>query len=287
MESPKKLLRLGDKLLDLRRPRLMGILNLTPDSFYDGGRYYQEEVILSAVARMWAEGADVIDVGGYSTRPGAAEVPLEEELHRVLPVIRLIKHHFPEIALAIDTFRSEVARQAVAAGAVFVNDVSGGQADPEMFATVAALQVPYVLMHMRGTPQTMAQATHYQDFMSEICRYFGKRVYQLQELGVKDIVLDVGFGFAKNLKQNYYLLRHLHVFEELGLPLLVGVSRKSMIYKVLESSPGEALNGTTALHMLALQKGAAWLRVHDVKAAAEAIQLWTLYANTQQTDVNN
>jgi dihydropteroate synthase len=271
--SANKTLNAGGRLIDLSRPRVMGILNVTPDSFYDGKKFNDESSILSQVEKMVKEGADFIDVGGYSTRPGAAEIPLGEELSRVLPVINSIVKKFPEAIISIDTFRAEVARASVEAGASMINDVSGGELDEKMFPTVASLQVPYVLMHMRGTPQTMTQQTSYDNLIKEMIDYFHNKIFLLQNMGVKDIVIDPGFGFAKTVEQNFEILNKLEQFQILGKLILVGLSRKSMIWKTLKSNAEEALNGTTVLNTIALMKSASILRVHDVREAKEVIEL--------------
>ncbi|GAA4465284.1 dihydropteroate synthase [Nibrella saemangeumensis] len=250
----------------------MGILNITPDSFYSGSRVGAEQVVEMA-ERMLAEGATFLDVGGYSTRPGAAELSADEEADRVLPVIEAILANFPEALISVDTYRASVAQQAVTAGACLVNDVSGGRLDPAMFQTVADLGVPYVLMHMRGTPQTMAQLTQYQDVVTDVIDELQTPLAALRGLGLKDIILDPGFGFAKTPAQNFQLLNQLDAFQVFDEPLLVGLSRKSTIWRTLSITPEEALNGTTVLNTVALLKGAAILRVHDVKEAVEAVQL--------------
>jgi dihydropteroate synthase len=271
---------LRGRLYLLDRPRVMGILNITPDSFYTGSRLTHESEILKRATRMVEDGVDLFDVGGYSTRPGAAPVDEAEELRRVLPALALLGKHFPAIPLSIDTFRASVARKAVEAGALLVNDVSGGELDPRMMETVAELGVPYVLMHMRGTPETMSSLAKYSDLIREMTDYFHQKVDRLRQLGVRDIAIDPGFGFAKIGDQNFELLRSLGVFQTFRLPILVGLSRKSMIWRTLSIEPEQALNGTTALHMVALQQGAQLLRVHDVKEAQECIQLFTrLYQN--------
>ncbi|GAB4125026.1 MAG: dihydropteroate synthase [Raineya sp.] len=252
----------------------MGILNLTPDSFFDGGKHNSLDRALLQVQKMLAEGADIIDVGGYSTRPMADEVPMQEEIARVVTVIKSIKQHFPSCMVSIDTFRASVAEKAVEAGANIINDISGGQLDERMFEVLAQMQVPYVLMHSRGNPQTMSQLCNYENIFLEILRFFEQRIEKLTILGVKDIILDLGLGFAKTKEQNFLLLKHLSFFHTLKRPILVGLSRKSMIYKTLGIEPTEALNGTTALNMFALEQGAKILRVHDVAAAKETIILW-------------
>ena len=251
----------------------MGILNITPDSFYDGGKYKDAHAILTQTETMLKQGATFIDLGGYSSRPGAENVSEKEELQRILPVITLLQKEFPDILLSVDTFRSRVAEEGLAIGAAMINDISAGKRDPEMLPIIAKHNVPYVMMHMKGTPQTMQQHSTYEDLTGEILVYFSERVATARKLGINDIIVDPGFGFAKSLKQNYVLLRQLSIFETLNLPLLVGVSRKSMIYKVLHTDAQGALNGTTALNMYALDHGANILRVHDVKEAGECIKL--------------
>jgi dihydropteroate synthase len=264
----------GGQLLDLATPIVMGILNVTPDSFYDGGKYQEGTILLDRVGQMLEEGARIIDVGGMSSRPGAELIEVQEELDRVLPAVSAITDHFPDAIISIDTIRSEVAQQAVHAGASIVNDISAGQIDEDMYATVAQLGVPYILMHMKGQPKTMQREAKYEDPVQEILDFFIQEVGQLRELGVVDIVLDPGFGFGKTITHNYQILKKMHVFNMLDLPVLTGISRKSMIYKTLGTTPDHALNGTTALHMIALQQGTRILRVHDVKEAVETIKLW-------------
>lgn len=270
-------LRLRGNLLDLSAPLVMGILNITPDSFYAGSRASNVETGVERARQMITDGATILDIGGYSSRPGASAISLEEELDRVLPVIEAILHQFPDTYISIDTFRAEVARQSVEAGACLVNDISGGSLDDRMFETVASLQVPYVVMHMRGTPQTMKLLTSYENLLKELIDYFQQKVYQLRQSNIKDIILDVGFGFAKTIEQNYFLLKNMEVFQILGLPLLAGLSRKSLIYKKLNIPVSESLNGTTVLNTLALTKGASILRVHDVKEAVETVKLFQAY----------
>ncbi|MBT8303964.1 MAG: dihydropteroate synthase [Bacteroidia bacterium] len=262
------------KLIDLSTPKVMGILNITPDSFYDGGKYEKEQDILEHVDKMITEGATFIDVGGYSSRPGAKHISEEEELERVVPVIEMIQKHFPDSIMSIDTFRSNVAKAGIQAGAAIVNDISAGQLDEDMLPTVGKLNVPYIMMHMRGTPQTMKEHTNYKDLVHDVNMYFSERINNARYYGVKDIILDPGFGFSKNLGQNFELLNKLELLTMAGLPLLVGVSRKSMIFKLLDQSQNEALNGTTSLNTVALMKGASILRVHDVKEAMECVMLY-------------
>jgi dihydropteroate synthase len=261
------------QLIALDTPKVMGILNVTPDSFYDGGRFKDEKSILTQVEKLLKEGASFIDIGAYSSRPGADFVSEDEELKRLIPVVTLVRNSFPESLISIDSFRSNVIRTAIEAGAALVNDISGGQLDPLMFETVGALQVPYVMMHMRGTPQNMQQMTDYADVSKAVFTYFSERIQLAKKHHIKDIILDLGFGFSKTKDQNFELLALLDYFTHLHLPILAGVSRKSMIYKTLNTSADKALNGTTALHMVALQKGAKILRVHDVKEAMECIKL--------------
>ena len=262
------------RLLDLTNPIVMGVLNLTPDSFFDGGQYSSEKAILTQVERMLTEGASLIDIGGMSSRPGADIVSSEEELLRIMPSIHLIVKHFSDVILSVDTVHAKVAEEAVAGGVHIINDISGGDIDPEMFTTVANLDVPYVLMHMKGKPANMQTKPAYDDVVQEVLDFFVKKIGELRALGVKDVILDPGFGFGKTLEHNYDLLKNLEVFKILELPLLIGISRKSMIYKILETSASEALNGTTALHMVALQQGAKILRAHDVREVKEVIQLY-------------
>lgn len=266
-------LRLKNQLISLQKPIVMGILNVTPDSFYEGSRIDTNKNILQKASQMLQEGATILDIGGYSTRPDAVDISIEEEIQRVVPTINFIKKEFPNALISIDTFRSEVARQAVEAGTDLINDVSGGTLDSQMFETVAALKVPYILMHMRGTPQTMKTLTHYENIIAEMITYFQNRIMTLKSFGVEEIILDLGFGFAKTIEQNYFLLKNLAVFEQLELPILAGLSRKSMIYKRLDIPVSEALNGTTILNTIAVQNGAKILRVHDVKEAMQTIQL--------------
>jgi dihydropteroate synthase len=270
----KKTLNLKGNLLDLSEPVVMGILNVTPDSFYDGGAWQEESKIIERAGQILSEGAKIIDIGGYSSRPGAEEISIDEELKRVVPPIQSVRKNFPDCFISIDTFRSEVAKAALEEGASMVNDISAGEFDSKMFALIAEIQVPYVVMHMRGKPLTMQKLTDYQNITLEIIEYFQKKIFVLKQLGVKDIVIDPGFGFAKTVDQNYEVLKNLNYFKSLNLPVLAGVSRKSMIWKKLGTDPDEALNGTTVLNTIALTKCADILRVHDVKAAIEAIKLY-------------
>lgn len=261
------------KLIDLTTPKVMGILNLTPDSFFDGGKYTNENAILNQVEKMLTDGATFIDVGAYSSRPGADFVSETEELQRLLPIIALIDKKFPETLISVDTFRAEVAKQSIETGAALINDISAGKLDDNMLKTVANLQVPYIMMHMRGTPQTMQQLTNYDDIVKDLIFYFSERIQAAHNLGIADVIIDPGFGFAKTLKQNYKLLNNLELLNITEKPMLVGVSRKSMIYKLLQTTPQNALNGTTVLNTIGLQKGASILRVHDVKEAVETVKL--------------
>ena len=266
------------RLLDLRRPQVMGILNLTPDSFFAASRVASEHDLLARAEAMLQAGAAVLDLGAYSTRPGADDISEEEEIRRLLPAVEILRREFPQAFLSVDTFRAAVAAAAVTAGADLVNDVGGGTLDKDMFATVGRLRVPYVLMHLRGTPQTMAKLTHYEDdLVLTLLRYFRDGLAALRQAGTVDVVLDPGFGFAKTAAQSHELLRRLPELQALGLPILAGLSRKRMVYGPLGLGPEAALNGTTALHMVALQGGARLLRVHDV---AEAHQVIQLFANT-------
>ena len=269
----KTSLNVGGKILDLSAPKVMGILNITPDSFFEGSRTQSEKEILTQAEKMLTEGADILDLGAYSSRPGATDISVEEEKQRLIPAVKLIVKHFPEAVISVDTFRASIAKKAIESGAHIINDISGGNLDQEMFKTVGKLGVPYILMHMKGTPQTMKDLTDYVDLCSEIKLYFSEKIAQLKQAGVKDIVLDLGFGFAKNIKQNFELLKQLADFRTLGFPILAGLSRKSMIYKTLDIDANEALNGTTVLNTIALLNGASILRVHDVKEAREAILL--------------
>jgi len=277
--SHKKTLHLKGNLMDLSYPKVMGIINATPDSFYDGGRHVNENKAIASVKRMLEDGADIIDIGGYSTKPNSAEVSLEEERARVIPLIRSLIQLYPNIVISVDTFRSEIAKEAVKAGASIINDVSGGNLDEQMFATVAQLHVPYILMHMRGTPATMQSLTDYENLNKDVVFELSKKVQKLRSLQINDIIIDPGFGFAKSLGQNYEMLNNLSYFNVLEYPLLVGVSRKSMIYKLLGNEAAEALNGTTALNMAALLNGASILRVHDVKEAVETVKLFNQLKN--------
>ncbi len=262
------------QLIDISTPKVMGILNVTPDSFHDGGQYKDESSILKQVETMLNEGATFIDIGGYSSRPGADYVNEVEELNRVIPVVELILKQFPETLISIDTFRSEVAKKSIEAGAAIINDISAGHLDENMIATVGQLGVPYIMMHMKGNPKTMQQQTDYDDIVKDINNYFAERIAKAHAAKINDIIIDPGFGFAKTTEQNYELLNNMELLQIVDKPILAGVSRKSMIYKILHTTPENALNGTTALHMVALQKGAKILRVHDVKEAVECVTLF-------------
>ena len=264
----------GGKLMDLSEPQVMGILNVTPDSFYSESRKNTDREIADRVQAILAEGASMIDIGAYSSRPGADDVSAEEEMNRLRGGLKILRDIAPDAVVSVDTFRADVAKMCVEEyGVQIINDISGGELDERMFSTVAELGVPYILMHMKGDPQTMQNGPHYDDLLAEILRYFGTKVQQLHELGVKDIILDPGFGFAKTLEHNYELMNRMQDLQVLGLPMLVGVSRKSMIYRLLGGTPEGALNGTSVLNTLALLKGASILRVHDVKEAAEVVQI--------------
>ena len=277
MLETTKVINCNGQLLDLSSPKIMGILNVTPDSFYDGGRYQNEHIILKRVEKMLEDGASIIDIGGMSSRPGAKIITIEEELKRVLPVVGLILKYFPQTIISVDTVRGKIAKEVIQNGGSIVNDVSAGSLDETLFQTVADLNVPYILMHMKGIPKNMQDRPNYDDVVLQVTDFMIEKVGQLKALGVKDIILDVGFGFGKSIEHNYQLLKNMHQFKILGLSILTGISRKSMIYKLLETTPEKALNGTSALHMIALQQGASILRVHDVKEAMEVIKLWEIY----------
>ncbi|MGB1901687.1 MAG: dihydropteroate synthase [Flavobacteriaceae bacterium] len=262
------------KLVDLNTPKVMGVLNITPDSFYDGGRYKDAKSILNQTEKLISEGATFLDIGAYSSRPGADFISENEELKRIVPVVELIQKNNPDVLISIDSFRAKVIRECVSAGAVISNDISAGKLDPDMIKTVGELGVPYIMMHMRGTPQTMKNHITYQHLINEIYAYFSKQIELARQHNITDIIIDPGFGFAKTLAQNYELLNQMEFFKNLNCPILTGVSRKSMIYKVLGCTAEEALNGTTALNMVALMNGACILRVHDVKEAVECIKLF-------------
>lgn len=262
------------QLIDLSIPKVMGILNVTPNSFFDGGKYSNEDEIISQVDKMLSEGATFIDIGAYSSKPSAEFVTEQEEIDRIVPATELILKHFPEALLSIDTFRAEVAKASIESGAAIINDIAAGELDNKMFDVIAKYNVPYIMMHMRGNPQTMQSMTQYDDIVKEILFYFSEKVQQARALGINDLILDPGFGFAKTTDQNYEVMQKMELFNILELPVLAGISRKSMIYKTLGISAQEALNGTTFLNTIALSKGAKILRVHDVKEAMECVTLY-------------
>ena len=282
MLARPKYINAGGKLIDLSLPKVMGILNITPDSFYKSSRVTEDKEIITTAVRMVNEGADFLDVGGYSSRPRAEDVPAEEEKKRVLHAIRLIRRELPQAVISIDTFRSEIAREAVSdCGTHMINDISGGEADENMFRIVKELNVPYIMMHMKGNPQTMQDNPEYDDIVADILKWFSHRIVKLQSAGVKDIIIDPGFGFGKTIKHNFEMLNRLGDFAVAGLPVIVGVSRKSMIWKSLSVTPEEALNGTSVLHAVALLKGADILRVHDVREAVQAVRLIEMVKTTE------
>ncbi len=270
---PNKTLRLGDNLLDLSTPAVMGILNVTPDSFFDGGNYSEIDAALRQTERLISEGADIIDIGGMSTKPGAKSILPEEELLRVIPVIRAIRKEFENIPLSIDTVYGKVAMESINEGANMINDVSAGNADPEILSVASKANVPYVLMHMQGSPETMQIEPQYEDVTKEVFNFFIEKTQKLNALGIADIIIDPGFGFGKSIEHNYRLAKNLDLFKQIGLPVMVGISRKSMICKALHVNPEKALNGSTALHAVLILKGADILRVHDVKEAKEVIKI--------------
>ena len=273
MKTPRYI-NVNGRLMDLSEPQVMGILNVTPDSFYAGSRMETEKDIINRVNQMTCEGASIVDIGAYSSRPDAEHISAEEEMKRLRAGLDLVRKHQPEAVVSVDTFRADVAKMCVEEyGVAIINDISAGHMDPAMFETIAQLGVPYIMMHMQGTPQNMQMNPHYDHLLKEVFLYFAERVQKLRDLGAKDIIIDPGFGFGKTLEHNYELMNHLDEFQLFELPLLVGISRKSMIYKLLGTTPEEALNGTTVLNTLALMKGANILRVHDVKAAKEAVTL--------------
>ncbi len=263
-------------LIDLSKPKVMGILNVTQNSFYDGGKWNTVDKMLGHVENMISDGATCIDVGAYSSKPNAEFITEEQEISQILPVIKLLVEKFPDIIISVDTFRAEVAEACVAHGAAMVNDISAGNLDQEMLPTIAKLQVPYIMMHMRGTPKTMQSLTNYDNIIKEVLLYFSEKIATARALGINDIIVDPGYGFSKTLTQNYELLQQSELLKLLELPILVGVSRKSMVYKALDTTAENSLNGTTFLHAIALTKGASILRVHDVKEAVEAVKLFNL-----------
>ena len=266
------------RLLSLAQPVVMGIINATPDSFFNKGKDNDENQILATVEKMLSEGATIIDIGGMSTRPGAAEISQKEELNRVLPIVEKVKNKFPDTYISIDTYRSEVARQAIEAGADIINDISAGEWDEEIITVAANYRVPYIAMHIQGKPDTMQQNPTYENVTEEIYDFLSKKIFECRKQNVHDVIVDVGFGFGKTVEHNFELLHHMAFFKNLHKPILAGISRKSMICKPLKVNPENALNGTTALHMLALQNGANILRVHDVREAIECIKLFELYS---------
>lgn len=269
----QKSININGNLLPLDPPLVMGILNVTEDSFYDGGQYRTDEAIVKRAGEMVSAGADIIDIGAVSTRPGAQDLPEQEEIDRIRHAVGLVRGWFPESVISVDTWRASVARAAVPCGANIINDVSGGTFDSDMIPTIGQLQVPYILMHTPEKPDTMQQHTDYEDILADMIRFFGQQIEKLHEAHVHDIILDPGFGFGKTLEQNYFVLQNMDAFKVFNLPVLVGISRKSMIYKLLETTPDNALNGTTVVNTLALMKGAHILRVHDVKEAVEAVKI--------------
>ncbi len=269
----RNFIRLKGKLFSLETPFVMGILNITPDSFYDGGKYSSEDQVLTQANKLVSEGASIIDLGAVSTRPRAKEISVSEELNRLLPTLKLLNDSFPETPISVDTFRSEVAKEAVACGAAMINDISGGTMDPFMLDTVAELGVPYVLSHIQRTPGDMQQDPHYDDIVAEVMDFLLLRLKKLQSIGLADVIIDPGFGFGKTVEHNYTLLRKLSLLRMLDCPIMVGLSRKSMVNKVIGVGPDDALNGTTVLHTIALLHHASILRVHDVREAMETIRL--------------
>ncbi len=261
------------KLINLNHPKVMGILNLTPDSFYDGGKYSSEKDILQQTEKMITEGATFIDIGAYSSRPGAEHISEEKELSRLIPVLEIILQKFPKILISVDTFRSKVTQHAIEAGACMINDISAGNLDKKMFETIAKLQVPYIIMHMKGNPKNMQNNVDYNNLINEIIYYFSEKINELRALNVNDIIIDTGFGFSKTIDQNYELLGNLNLFKNLDLPILTGISRKSMLYKFLNITSNEALNATSIANTIALQQGSNILRVHDVKEAVQSIKI--------------
>ena len=264
---------LRGKLINFSVPKIMGILNITPDSFYDGGRYNSRDKIKKQIEKMIISGADIIDIGGYSSRPGAKQISIEDELNRVIPAIEILKQKFPETIVSIDTFRSRVAREAIISGADIVNDISGGNLDPNMFETVSKHKVTYILMHMRGSPKNMMSKTDYENVTKDVCKYFSERIDKAKSFGINDIIIDPGFGFSKTTQQNYEIFNNLEFFKEFQRPIIIGISRKSMIYKILNTTPEKALNGSSVLHTISLMKGANILRTHDVKEALECVKI--------------
>ena len=282
----QKSININGKFLPLDPPLIMGILNVTEDSFFDGGQYLTEEAVVDRVGGMLAAGADIIDIGAVSTRPGAQDLPEQEEIDRIRRAVTLVHGRFPEAVISVDTWRASVARAAVPCGAHIINDVSGGTFDPDMRPTIGQLQVPYILMHTPEKPDTMQQHTDYEDILAEMIQFFGQQIEKLHEAHVHDIILDPGFGFGKTLEQNYFVLKNMDAFQVFDLPILVGISRKSMIYKLLGTTPDNALNGTTVVNTLALMKGAHILRVHDVKEAVEVRKIVEIFRKSKGTTVS-
>jgi len=276
----KTTINIKGELFDLSTPKVMGILNITPDSFYSKSRFLETHGIISQIETMIGDGMDIVDVGGYSSRPGAENISEQQEIERVVPIVEFIHEHFPDLAISIDTFRSKVAEKSVKVGAGIINDISAGEMDSNMLETVADLQVPYIAMHMKGTPQNMQTSPVYNDIMTEMLYYFSEKINRLHQLNVNDIIIDPGFGFGKTLDNNYEIFNKFELLKNIGLPILTGVSRKSMISKVLDTTPDEALNGTTVLNTMALTKGTNILRVHDVKEAKQAIMLFQKIINS-------
>jgi len=272
---------LQGRMVEINKPLTMGIVNITPDSFYEGSRQKPDKILLQKVEQMITDGLDVLDIGAYSTRPGADEIPIEKETELLCQAIEMIRSYFPDFIISADTFRAELARQAIKSGANIINDIGGGNLDAKMFETVAELQVPYILMHSRGNPKTMKELSQYGDVVNEVVIELSEKINTLRKMGVKDIIIDPGFGFAKNITQNFEMLRRLGEFKVFNCPVLVGISRKSMIWKTLKTDPEGALNGTTVLNTAALNRGADILRVHDVKEATEAIKLYTNLVQTE------
>ena len=282
MLEPQTTLNCNGQIVSLEEPLIMGIINVTPDSFYDGGLHTEQKLMLKKVEQMLATGAAIIDVGGMSSRPGAEIITVSEELKRVIPAIEAIHKYFPAAIISIDTIHGEVAKTAVLAGAAIINDISAGKTDSSMYPVVAELGVPYILMHMKGQPKNMQEQANYEDVRTAVLDFFIQEIGKLRTLGVKDIIVDPGFGFGKSLSHNYQLLNYLHIFKILDVPILAGLSRKSMIYKALGLTAAEALNGTSVLNLVALQQGASILRVHDVKEAKETIQLFQLLRQNKE-----
>lgn len=274
--NKKTTLNAGGKLIDLNLPQVMGIINITPDSFYSASRKTTVDEVLAQAGKLLADGADMLDIGAYSSRPGAEDISVQEETDRLLPMVEAVVKQYPEAILSVDTFRASVAKAAVDAGAHMINDIGGGTLDDDMFTTVASLQVPYIMMHMKGTPQNMVLQANYENVFSEVFDFFAERYYQLKTLGIHDVIIDPGFGFAKTQEHSYELMSRLQEFNRLELPVLVGVSRKRMVYSVTGGTAADALNGTTVLNTIALSKGANILRVHDVKEAVEAVKIWQM-----------